>query len=163
MKLSRQIAQFAMLCLIPPLVTTAAHGDDHKIRRVLVISVDGMHALDLALWIKNKADSTLAKLASQGVNYTNATTTKPSDSIPATVGIFAGGSPAIGGMYYDDAYNRAGCAPTNVTCSGTPGTVIDLKFAINLNPDGSSGVDPAKMPRQIVNGICTPVLPHNMM
>ena len=66
-------------------------------------------------------------------------------------------------MYYDDAYNRSWYAPTNLTCSGTPGAVIDLKFAINLNPDGTGGVDPAKMPRQIVNGVCTPVLPHNMM
>src|SRR5438477_4701106 len=66
-------------------------------------------------------------------------------------------------MYYDDAYNRAWFAPTNTTCSGTPGTTIDLKFAINLNPDGTGGVDPAKMPRQIVNNVCTPVLPHNML
>src|SRR5207302_11277537 len=164
MKPSRQIALFAMLCLIPPLITTAARGDDHKIRRVLVISVDGMHALDLALWIKNNPGSTLAKLAAQGVNYTNATTTKPSDSIPATVGIFAGGSPAIGGMYYDDAYNRAWFAPANLTCTGAPGAVIDLKQGINAAPiDGSGGVDPAKMPRRLVNGVCAPVLPHDMM
>ena len=139
------------------------YADDHKIRRVLVISIDGMHALDMALWVKNHPTSALAKLSAQGVNYTNASTTKPSDSIPSTVGIFTGGSPAVGGMYYDDAYNRAWFAPTNLTCSGTPGTVIDLKFAINLNPDGTGGVDPAKMPRQLVNGVCAPVLPHNMM
>jgi len=140
-----------------------AYGDDHKIRRVMVISIDGMHALDMALWIKNHPTSTLATLSAQGVNYTNASTTKPSDSIPATVGIFTGGSAAAGGMYYDDAYNRAWFAPTNLTCTGAPGAVIDLKFAINLNPDGTGGVDPTKMPRQLVNGVCTPVLPHNMM
>jgi len=143
--------------------TSALLGDDHKIRRVLVISIDGMHALDMALWIKSHPTSALGKLSAQGVNYTNASTTKPGDSIPATVGIFTGGSPAIGGMYYDDAYNRAWFAPTDLTCSKAPGAVIDLKFAINLNADGTGGVDPAKMPRQIINGICTPVLPHNMM
>ena len=143
--------------------TSALFGDDHKIRRVLVISIDGMHALDMALWLKNNPNSALGQLSARGVNYTNASTTKPGDSIPATVGIFTGGSAASGGMYYDDAYNRAWFAPTNVTCSGTPGTVVDLKFGINLNPDGSGGVDPTKMPRQIVNGLCTPVLPHNMM
>jgi hypothetical protein len=143
--------------------TSALFGDDHKIRRVLVISIDGMHALDMALWIKSHPTSALGNLSAQGVNYTNASTTKPGDSIPATVGIFTGGSAAIGGMYYDDAYNRAWFAPTNLTCSGTPGVVIDLKFAINLNLDGTGGVDPTKMPRQIVNGVCTPVLPHNMM
>ena len=84
------------------------YGDDHKIRRVLVISIDGMHALDMALWVKSHPTSALGKLSAQGINYTNASTTKPSDSIPSTVGIFTGGSPAVGGMYYDDAYNRPG-------------------------------------------------------
>jgi hypothetical protein len=163
MKRSKHIAVSTLLCVTSALFSSALFGDDHKIRRVLVISIDGMHALDMALWIKNKPDSALAKLSAEGVNYTNASTTKPGDSIPATVGIFTGGSAAIGGMYYDDAYNRSWFAPTNVTCSGTSGAVIDLKFAINLNPDGSGGVGPTKMPRQLVNGICTPVLPHNMM
>src|SRR5438270_5791889 len=95
----------------------SASADDHKIRRVLVISIDGMHALDLALWVKNHPTSALAKLSSQGVNYTNASTTKPSDSIPSTVGIFTGGSPAVGGMYYDDAYNRAWFTPATLTCT----------------------------------------------
>jgi hypothetical protein len=145
------------------LMNAVAYGDDHKIRRVMVISIDGMHALDMALWVKNNPNSALGKLSAQGVNFTNASTTKPSDSIPSTVGIFTGGSPASGGMYYDDAYNRSWFAPTNLTCSGTPGAVIDLKFAINVNPDGTGGVDPAKMPRRLVNGVCTPVLPHNML
>src|SRR5690242_14825920 len=76
---------------------TAGYGDDHKIRRVMVISIDGMHALDMALWVKSHPDSALGKLSAQGINYTNASTTRPSDSIPATVGIFTGGSPAVGG------------------------------------------------------------------
>src|SRR5437773_6124092 len=164
MKRSKRITLSTLLCLVPVLVATAALGDDHKIRRVLVISIDGMHALDFALWTKNNPASALANLAARGVNYTNATTTKPSDSIPATVGIFTGGSPDIGGMYYDDAYNRAWFAPTNLTCTGAPGVVIDLKQGINAAPiDGSGGVDPAKMPRQLVNGVCAPVLPHDMM
>src|SRR5262249_39082998 len=102
-------------------------------------------------------------LAATGVNYTNASTTKPSDSIPATAGIFTGGSPAITGMYYDDAYNRGWYQPNDLNCSGAKGVVIDLKFAINLNPDGTGGVDPSKMPRQLLNGVCSPVLPHNML
>src|SRR5690348_2687 len=78
---------------------SAGYGDDHKIRRVMVISIDGMHALDMALWVKSHPTSALGTLSAQGVNYTNANTTKPSDSIPATVGIFTGGSAAAGGMY----------------------------------------------------------------
>jgi hypothetical protein len=138
-------------------------ADDTKIRHVLVISIDGMHSLDLALWIKNHPSSALAGLSSQGMNYTNASSTKPSDSIPATVGIFTGASPATGGMYYDDAYNRAWWPSTNLTCSGAPGTVIDLKQGIDLALNGLSGVDPAKMPRRMVKGVCVPVLPHDMI
>src|SRR6266702_6057732 len=130
MKRSKRITLSTLLCLIPALVTTSALADDHKIRRVLVISIDGMHALDFALWTKNNPASALANLAARGVSYTNTTTTKPSDSIPATVGIFSGGSPAVGGMYYDDAYNRAWFPPGS-NCIGTPGTVIDLKQGIN--------------------------------
>jgi hypothetical protein len=117
----------------------------------------------MALWVKNNPNSALGKLSAQGMNYTNATSTKPSDSIPSTVGIYTGASPALGGMYYDDAYNRSWFAPTNLTCAGTPGAVIDLKQGINLALDGSTGVDPAKVPRQIVNGKCVPVMPHDML
>lgn len=127
-----------------------------------MISLDGMHSLDLALWIKNNPDSALAQLARRGMNFTNASTTKPSDSIPATAGIFTGGSPAVSGMYYDDAYNRA-WFPAGSNCIGTPGAVIDLKQGINLAPDGSAGIDPAKLPMQLVSGVCQPVFPHNML
>lgn len=41
--------------------------------------------------------------------------------------------------------------------------MIDLKQGINLALDGSTGVDPAKVPLQLVNGACVPVLPHNMI
>src|SRR5690242_14455617 len=103
MKRAKHIAVSMLFYLTASLFSTSAlFGDDHKIRRVLVISIDGMHALDMALWVKNHPDSSLAQLSARGVSYTNASTTKPGDSIPATVGIFTGGSPAIGGMYYDD-------------------------------------------------------------
>ena len=43
-------------------------ANDANIRHVLVISIDGMHSLDMALWVKNNPTSALAKLYSQGVN-----------------------------------------------------------------------------------------------
>jgi arylsulfatase A-like enzyme len=165
MRRPKQLAMLALLMQASVLMRVGIlHADDNnsKVRHVLVISVDGMHALDLALWVKNNPNSALAKLSAQGANYTNATTTKPSDSIPSTVGIFSGASPALGGMYYDDAYNRAWFPPGS-NCTGPAGAVIDLKQGINLALDGSTGVDPNKVPLRIVNGVCTPVLPHNMM
>src|SRR5260370_25461510 len=133
--------------------SVAAYGDDHKIRRVTGFSIDGMHAIDMALFIKNNSNSTLARLSAQGINYTSASSTRPSDSIPATVGIFTGGSPASGGMYYDDAYNRSWFPPTNPTCSVSAGAIIDLKFAITASPHVVTIPDPnpPKSPRPLVH------------
>ena len=132
MKRIRPIAASALLMLLSTLLsTTAAFGDDKKVRRVIVISLDGMHSLDLALWTKNHPMSALAQLSARGMNYTNASTTKPSDSIPGTVGMFTGGSPAVAGMYYDDAWHRGWFAPSNTTCTGAPGTVVDFRAPLN--------------------------------
>jgi len=109
MKRSKKLAVSLLFCLVPAILSTAAlFGVDHKVRRVLVISFDGMHALDLALWTKNNPNSALAKLAAQGVNFTNASSTKPSDSIPATVGIFTGASPAAGACIMTTLTTAAG-------------------------------------------------------
>ena len=134
-----------------------------KIKHVLVISIDGMHSQDLTKWVQANPSSALARLQSTGIVYPNAFTTQPSDSIPATVGIFTGASPSLAGMYYDDAYHR-GWSPKGSTCT-TVGTVIDLKEGIDLNPhalDGGGGIDPAQLPRNPANG-CLPVYPHNML
>lgn len=143
---------------------------DYKVRHVLVLSIDGMHSLDFALWVKNNPASAIAQLAGRGLSFSNASTTKPSDSIPSTAGIFSGGTPAVTGMYYDDAYNHAWFPPSDTTCANPRGTTFSLKGDIDLQqpqpvaPDPTnSTVDPAKMPRQLVKGVCTPVLPHNMM
>ena len=134
-----------------------------KIRHVLLISIDGMHSQDLATWVGANPTSALAQLTATGVNYTNAFTTQPSDSIPGTVGIFTGASPALGGMYYDDAWHRT-WSPPGSNCT-TIGTAIDLKEGIDINSaalDGGGGIDPAKLPLDPNNG-CTPVYPHNMI
>src|SRR5260370_15757265 len=65
-------------------------------------------------------------------------------------------------MYYDDAYNRAWFPPGS-GCRGPAGAVIDVKQGINRALDGSTGVDPTKVPLRLVNGACVPVLPHNMI
>jgi hypothetical protein len=171
MKRPRRIAVSTALFLVASFATTptlyAANGTgqgDQKIRRVLVISIDGMHALDLAQCVNSNLCPSIARLSAQGLNFTNASSSKPSDSIPATAAIFTGGSPAVTGMYYDDAYNHAWFAPANTTCSGNPGTNFSLKGDIELDPTAPNAVvDPAKSPRRLLNGVCTPVLPHNMI
>jgi hypothetical protein len=134
-----------------------------RLKYVLLISVDGMHSLDLAQYVANNPNSTLAQLSQNAVTYTNASTTKPSDSLPSMVGIVTGGTPSVTGIYYDDAYNRA-LSPPGSNCA-TLGAVIDLKEGIDLNPaavDGGGGLNPAKLPLDISKG-CTPAYPHNLV
>jgi hypothetical protein len=144
----------------------------NQVRHILLISVDGMTELDYQLWVKNNPTSAIGQLATQGLHYTNAYGTKPGDSIPATVGIFTGATPAVAGLYYDDSYNRAWHVPSDLTCTAPPGTVFSLKQDIDFNPNavdggasanGGAQINPALLPRQLVNGACVPVYPHNEM
>ena len=91
-----------------------AHADDddfrgagHEVRHVLLISVDGLHALDLSNYVASHPNSTLASLAQHGVNFTNNSTSTPSDSFPGLASLVTGGSPTTTGLWYDDTYNRA--------------------------------------------------------
>jgi hypothetical protein len=75
-------------------------------------------------------------------------------------------------MYYDDAYNRAWFAPSDTTCATPVGTVTSLKQDIDFLPNavdggasanGGAQINPALLPRQLLNGNCVPVYPHNQM
>ena len=55
-----------------------------RVKHVLLISVDGLHALDLANYVATHKDSTLAALSLHGVTYTNNSTSTPSDSFPGS-------------------------------------------------------------------------------
>jgi type I phosphodiesterase/nucleotide pyrophosphatase len=106
-----------------PLVTQAQSS---TIKRVLLISVDGMHAVDFQncangiSTVNNGASycPAMAALGKTGVNYVAASTTKPSDSFPGLIGIVTGGSPALTGIYYDVAYSRNYDAPAITTGNG---------------------------------------------
>jgi hypothetical protein len=98
---------------------------DH-IKRVLLVSVDGMHAVDLAncangISTINNGEPfcpELAALAKTGINYVAASTSKTSDSFPGLTAIVTGGSPALTGVYYDVAYSRNFDAPAVTTGNG---------------------------------------------
>jgi len=128
-----------------------------------------MYSQDLAKWVAANPGSTLAALTKTGLNYTNAYTTQPSDSIPSTIGIFTGASPSVAGMYYDDAWHRA-WAPSvssgGACNAGVPnGTVIDLKQGIDFNGaalDAGGGINPNNLPRDPFNN-CAPIYPHDML
>jgi len=61
------------------LVPAPARANDeiangHKIKHVLLLSVDGLHALDVANYVAAHPDSALAALASHGITFSNART-----------------------------------------------------------------------------------------
>jgi len=132
-----------------------------QIKRVLLISVDGMHAVDYlncANGISTTNNNqpycpTLAALGQTGVNYIAASTSKPSDSFPGLTAIVTGGSPALTGVYYDVAYSRNYNAPAKTTGNGlaagpcTPsgpptGTTTEYEEGIDLNKTKLNGGAP---------------------
>jgi Type I phosphodiesterase / nucleotide pyrophosphatase len=162
----------------------------NKIKRVLLISIDGMHALDFANCAKGVMAfgnlpycPHLAGLSSTGVHYLQAFTPKPSDSFPGLVGQITGGTPRSAGMYYDVSYDRALSPPAKTTpygiiggpklCPSVIGTQVGFDEEIDYNylklnsgkPNGSSGINginPDFLPRDPQRG-CAPVYPHNFI
>ena len=49
-------------------------GEGHSIKHVLLISVDGLHALDVSNYVASHPNSAMAELAGHGVTYSNART-----------------------------------------------------------------------------------------
>src|ERR1700680_3107827 len=68
------------------------------VRRVLLLSIDGFHAVDLSKFIRSHPNSTLAQLSFAGVTYTQASTSKPSNSFPGLLSMITGGSPISTGV-----------------------------------------------------------------
>jgi hypothetical protein len=60
---------------------------------VLLISVDGLHALDVARFIEGHPASAMAELARHGITYSNASTPAHTDSFPGLLALVTGGSP----------------------------------------------------------------------
>ena len=131
------------------------------IDRVLLISIDGMHAVDLANCVNGIATvnnsipycPALAKLTRSGVSYVSASTSKPSDSFPGLTAIVTGGSPKLTGIYYDVAYSRALDAPAKTTGNGlaagpcTPyqqptGTTTEYEEGIDIDQTKVNGGAP---------------------
>jgi len=131
------------------------------IKRVLLISVDGMHAVDFlncanGITTVNNGQPycpAIAALGQTGINYVAASTSKPSDSFPGLTAIVTGGSPAFTGVYYDVAYSRDYSAPKKTTGNGlgagpcTPygaatGTTTEYEEGIDLDKTKLNGGAP---------------------
>jgi hypothetical protein len=133
------------------------------ISHVLLLSIDGLHASDLARFVRDHPNSTLAHLSENGVTFTNASTSKPSDSFPGLLSMVTGGSPSSTGVFYDDSFDRSLSAPgSNCATKGTE-VVYDESIDFNSNAlDGGGGINPAALPLDGSKG-CTPVYPHSFL
>ena len=123
------------------------HGDCGTVDHVLLVSVDGMHQSDLAWYVETHPRSTLATLAAQGIDYSNASTPFPSDSFPGMVGQVTGGNPSTTGVYYDDTWNHEVFPPGTKDCVGpAPGAEVTCFEALDKNLgalDAGQGIVPA--------------------
>jgi len=178
----------AILLASVSLTSAVSYANPPQIDRVLLISVDGMHAVDLAncasgLRVVNGGKPycpNLAALWATGVNYVATSTSKPSDSFPGLMTLVTGASPRTMGIYYDHAYDRSLNPPMQTTGNGNPGgsctpgatplgTQAEYEEGINFDktklnggaPSGDGGVNsinPAFLSR---NENCHPVYPWN--
>ena len=119
------------LCLLGTLNPSCTRANDdfgrgHQIRHVLLISIDGMHAVDYENCAASNTCPHLAALGRTGVNYTRTTTSRPCDSFPGLMAIVSGGSPRTVGAFYDVAYDRVLAPPKMATGNGLPGGTCNL-------------------------------------
>ena len=152
-----------------PTPASANNGwsDDGGIKHVLLISVDGLHALDVANYVAAHPNSALAELSRHAITYSNARTPANSDSFPGLLALVTGGSPVSHGVFYDVSYNRGIFDPTNTSCQGQAGNMQVFDESIDLydsNNVSQNVIDPTKLPRYFnAAGQCVPFYPHNAM
>ena len=131
-----------------------AHADDVGIgiKHVLLISIDGMHALDFINCAQgisgvnggNPYCPSLAELAGTGVNYLETSTSKPSDSFPGLMALVTGGSPRSVGAFYDVAYDRSLDPPATTTGNGVfgaPGLCTSGAAPMGTTTEFDEGID----------------------
>jgi predicted AlkP superfamily pyrophosphatase or phosphodiesterase len=143
-------------------------GEGRKIKHVLLISVDGLHALDVANYVAAHPNSALAELSEHGITYSNARTSANSDSFPGLLALVTGGSPISGGLFYDVSYNRGIFDPSNTTCSGQAGNMQVFDESIDKYsgspPVSLNVIDPNALPNHLdEDGNCVRLFPHQAL
>jgi Type I phosphodiesterase / nucleotide pyrophosphatase len=184
-----------VLAAMPALRLPAAPGpnqapggrdrDLDRNRHVLLISIDGMHAVDYENCVASKTCPHMAALRRNGINYTRTTTSRPSDSFPGLMALVTGGTPRTVGAFYDVAYDRVLAPPKTTTGNGlvggncmtgvNNGTQTEYEEGVEIDQSkvngggpyattdgGINSIDPSKLPRDPFNS-CNPVYPWNFI
>jgi len=127
-----------------------------KIKHVLLLSIDGMHAVDFYNCAHGIAGinggepycPNMAALSSTAINYVNAVSSKPSDSFPGMTALASGGTPKSTGIYYDVAYDRSLDAPEEKTGTGLeagPCTPYAMPTGTTTDNDQGNEFDDTKL------------------
>jgi hypothetical protein len=149
-KRSTYVAGFALSLMAAQLVS--AQGNGQKITHVLLLSIDGMHAVDFINCANGISGANngqpycpnLAALKTTGVNYLYASTSRPSDSFPGLMAIVTGGSPRTVGAFYDVAYDRSLDPPAMTTgngVAGNPGACVKNAPPTGTTTEFDEGID----------------------
>ncbi|MFZ0815523.1 MAG: alkaline phosphatase family protein [Candidatus Sulfotelmatobacter sp.] len=121
-----------------------------KIKHVLLLSIDGMHAVDFYNCANGIAGvnggqpycPNMAALSQTGINYVNSESSKPTDSFPGMAALASGGTPKTTGLYYDVAYDRSLDAPEKATGTGlAAGKCTPYATPNGTTTDNDQGVD----------------------
>jgi hypothetical protein len=147
-----------------PQVTTLYTTGQYK--QAVFLSFDGMHQFDLTRIITEHPGSNFAKLVKNGIMYSSARATSPSDSLPATASIFTGAAPRTHGIFWEQMFDRS-LYTGGTDCEGQIGGNCDYSEAADLNNtllDGGNGFNLTYLPHQrTLWGSCQPVLPHDFL
>jgi hypothetical protein len=117
---------------------------------VLLLSIDGMHAVDFyncshgiaGVNGGNPYCPNMAALSRHAINYVAAVSSKPSDSFPGLAAIVSGGSPKSTGLYYDVAYDRSLDPPATTTGTGLAGgSCTPYGIPAGTTTDYDQGID----------------------
>src|ERR1700678_4065875 len=121
-----------------------------KIKHVLLLSIDGMHAVDFYNCANGIAGvnggspfcPNMAALSQSAINYVGASSSKPSDSFPGLAALVTGGSPKSTGLYYDVAFDRTLDAPAATTGTGLAGgACTPYGIPTGTTTDNDQGID----------------------
>jgi hypothetical protein len=127
-----------------------------KIKHVLLLSIDGMHAVDFYNCAHGIAGANggnpycpnLAALAETGINYVATSSSKPSDSAPGLMALVTGGTPRTTGIYYDVAFDRTLDGPETTTGTGlaaAPCTPFAIPTGTTTDNDQGIDIDDTKL------------------
>jgi Type I phosphodiesterase / nucleotide pyrophosphatase len=122
-------ATATLSCLALQSAADAAPVGSANIKHVLLLSIDGMHAVDFYNCAHGIAGANggspycpnMAELSGRAVNYVGTISSRPSDSFPGLAALVTGGSPKSTGLYYDVAFDRSLDAPATTTGTGLAG------------------------------------------